>query len=343
MQGLVKAQTRIKKFIPHSGATGANQNHVLAGHSMPMLKPEGFDQLAHDTRNILSALRLYCDLLAEPGVLTETHSHYATELQAISDTAVRLVEGLAAPRRAGSRRAARAVKNPGSILEESASGEAAENSAPPELNGAAYKASPWKGDVGEGEVADDLGRQLLCARPLLAAIAGPGIELEIESLPCEGRTRLSREDLIRVLLNLVRNASEAMPEGGKLRITAQYGDGLSFLHSGQIPDARPRSVVIAVQDSGPGIPEGLRELIFSAGFTTRETVQNWPGVQHRGLGLSIVCGLIAAAGGKVCVSSGSTRGARFELELPITYGTYEITGTPALVADSGAKGCIECQ
>ena len=106
-------------------------------------------------------------------------------------------------------------------------------------------------------------------RPLLAAIAGPRIELEIEALPCAGRSGLSSEDLTRVLLNLVRNASEAMPEGGKLRITAQYGDGLSFVDVGQVPDASPRSVVITVEDSGPGIPEELRERVFTAGFTTR--------------------------------------------------------------------------
>jgi len=131
--------------------------------------------------------------------------------------------------------------------------------------------------------------------------------------------------------------------GGKLRITAQYGDGLSFLDPGLIPDAHPRSVVIAVQDNGPGIPEGAREQVFSAGFTTRETAPNWPGVQHRGLGLSIVRGLIEAAGGTARACSSSNCGARFELELPITYGTYEIARTSGLMDDSGTKGCIECQ
>jgi len=179
-------------------------------------------------------------------------------------------------------------------------------------------------------------------RPLLAAIAGPRIELEIESLPCAGRSGLSSEELTRVLMNLVRNAAEAMPEGGKLRITAQYGDGLSFVDEEQVPDARPRSVVITVEDSGPGIPEDLREQVFAAGFTTRESAREWPGAQHRGHGLSIVRGLIEAAGGRASVSS-SSRGARIELELPITSGMYEITDNGGLVADAGAKGCIECR
>jgi signal transduction histidine kinase len=229
------------------------------------------------------------------------------------------------------------VKTPESIHDGGVSEEAAGNSALPESGSTAYAAYPWLG-IG----AYDLGLELLGMRPLLAAIAGPRIELEIESLPCGGPTRLSKEDLIRVLLNLVRNASEAMPEGGKLRITAQYGDGLSFLDPGQVPDALPCSVVIAVQDNGPGIPESAREQIFSAGFTTRETDRSWPGVRHRGLGLTIVRDLIEAAGGRVRVSS-SSHGARFELELPITYGMYEITNTSGLMADSEVKGCIECQ
>jgi signal transduction histidine kinase len=99
--------------------------------------------------------------------------------------------------------------------------------------------------------------------------------------------------------------------------------------------------VIIVEDTGPGIPDDLREEIFKAGFTTREKRGNWPEVPHNGLGLTIVRSLIEAAGGTVHASSSPAGGARFELELPITSGMYEILDTGILVADSSEKGCIE--
>jgi signal transduction histidine kinase len=329
MQGLAKAPLRIKKFVPHRDEESGDRVSAKAGLAMPSLKPESFDQLAHDARNVLSALKLYCDLLAEPGVLTEKHGHYAQELQAISETAVRLVEGLSLPRRAEA-----SGQSPQEPAEISARG-VVQNGERPELFDKAY--------TGDGEGIADLGHAILEMRPLLVAIAGPHLQVEIETLPCAGRCPLSGEDLIRVLLNLVTNASDAMPDGGRLRITAQYGGGFSFLEPERTPDAQPRSVVIAVEDNGPGIPDAWRERVFSSGFTTRETRRGWPAVQHRGMGLSIVRGLVEAAGGRVQISSRSGLGARFELELPVTYGMYEITHTSGMSADSGAKGCIECQ
>ncbi len=329
MQGLAKAPLRIKKFVPHLDEENGNRASAKVGLAIPSLRPESFDQLAHDARNVLSALKLYCDLLAEPGVLTEKHEHYAQELQAISETAVRLVEGLATPRRTEA-----SGQSPQEPAELSAQG-VVQNGGHPELFNKAY--------TGDGEGIADLGHAILEMRPLLVAIAGPHLQVEIETLPCPGRCPLSGEDLIRVLLNLVTNASEAMPCGGRLRITAQYGDGFSFLDPEKFSDAHPRSVVIDVEDNGPGIPDDWRERVFSSGFTTRETRRSWPAVQHRGMGLSIVRGLIEAAGGTVKISSHSGPGARFELELPVTYGMYEITHTSGMTTDSGAKGCIECQ
>ena len=318
MQALAKSPTRMNKFVPHSSDAISNRSS-----STPILKPERFDQLAHDARNVLSALKLYCELLAEPGVLTSDHGHYAQELQAVTETASRLVERLSAPRRILSRRRISKGKTPPFFHSASAAISAL--------------GEPWL-----GETADDLGMELRNMRPLLAAIAGPRINLEIETMPCGGRTWLSKEDLTRVMLNLARNAAEAMPDGGKLRITAQYGDGLSFIEAGRNPDARTHSVVITIEDSGPGIPDDLREEIFKAGFTTREKQTKWPQIHHSGLGLTIVRSLIEAAGGTVHASSSPAGGARFELELPITSGMYEILDTSTLVADSIEKGCIEC-
>ena len=156
-------------------------------------------------------------------------------------------------------------------------------------------------------------------------------------MPCGGRSRISREDLTRVMLNLVRNASEAMPDGGRVRITAQYGEGLSFLKPELAPNGCSRTVMIAVEDSGSGIPEELRDEIFVPGFTTRQTAASWPEQPHRGLGLSIVRGLVEGAGGTARARSAAGGGARFELELPVTSGMYEMANTGRLVADSAGK------
>ena len=321
MQGLVKTQARIGKFIPHSTGVVVDRSNPQLESSIPILKTEPFDQLAHDARNVLSAMKLYCELLAEPGVLSASCTHYAQELQAVSDTASQLLERLAAPRRARSRPGAVAAERRNLPHDATPAGSSAE------LN---------------PDQDSDLGAELAAMRPLLAGIAGPRIALEIETLPCPGWTRLSKEDLTRVMLNLVRNAAEAMPRGGRVRITAQYGDGLSFLDGALIPEDHPRSVLIAIEDSGPGILAEHRDRIFAAGFTTRETASGWPAIQHRGLGLTIVRDLVEEAGGSVrtCPSPGG--GGRFELELPVTSGTYGIADPSGLVADSTKKGCIEC-
>jgi len=334
MQGLAKAQARVSKFVPHTPVPGPAVVDAKEGSAAPRnagrrlaptLKPEGFDQLAHDARNVLSALKLYCELLAEPGVLTAGNGHYAQELEAISETAAKLVERLAAPRR--------------SVLHESGPGSALRGIAGREseaVTGDGFVAADLSG-AWPADAVEDLGQALFEMRPLLAGIAGPRVELEIAAMPCSGRSRLSKEDLTRVMLNLVRNASEAMSQGGRLRITAQYGRGLSFLDPGLIPDGCPRTVVIAVEDTGPGVPKEIEQEIFSPGFTTREDAAIWPQQPHRGLGLSIVRSLLEAAGGTAGVCPGTGNGARFELELPVTSGMYEITNTVRLVADAAGS------
>ena len=56
---------------------------------------ESLGELAHDARNMVTALSLYCDLLEEPGVLSARHRHYGNELRLVADASRRLVEKLA--------------------------------------------------------------------------------------------------------------------------------------------------------------------------------------------------------------------------------------------------------
>lgn len=181
--GLIKAPARIKKFVPHSPVPSSGVAGVKQRRSAPTPRTESFDQLANDARNILSALKLYCELLAEPSVLTPGNRHYAQELEAISATALKLVERISAPRRArlepGRAPTARRIswRQADVISEET------------DANGAADLSGHWPA-VG----VDDLGREILEMRPLLAAIAGPRVQLEIAAMPCGGRCRLSRED-----------------------------------------------------------------------------------------------------------------------------------------------------
>ncbi len=209
--------------------------------------------IAHDARNVAAALELCCDLLAQPGVLSEGHQDFAKELRAVASTSCVLVEQLTA----------------------------FTASDVPQARGA-EKASVFSSPI------DDLAAAVQQLERPLAALAGPKIHLEMECLSCFGGVRLSHEDLTRILINLTRNAAEAMPQGGRIRVTVQQGDGGSFL-DGELPSG---TVLFCVQDSGPGVPRDQIGRIFDAGFTTKKRNE-----ANRGLGLSIVRRLAEAAGG----------------------------------------------
>ena len=273
-------------------------------------RKEPLAAIAHDTRNVVAALRLYCDLLAEPGVLSEGHQHYAAELQAIAAASSGLVEQLAA------------------LGLPSQSGVSPASATPP------VKMS------GASAYIDDLTLAVRRLEGPLATMAGEKIDLHVETLPCPGRVRLSQESLTRILINLTRNAAEAMQQGGCIRITLQQGDGGNFLDHRKVLAQTPRTVLLCVQDSGPGVPERQMPHLFDAGFTTKGSDDAaHPASAHRGLGLSIVRHLAESAGGCVRAISVAGRGARFEVELPLIFRTRSNNG---FVADFTERANIEC-
>jgi two-component system C4-dicarboxylate transport sensor histidine kinase DctB len=103
--------------------------------------------------------------------------------------------------------------------------------------------------------------------------------------------------LEQVILNLLTNARDALHSAPVRRIamTTMVSNG---------------SVVVAVEDSGPGIAPGLEQRIFDPFFTTKE-------VGHgTGLGLSITYGIIGEHAGEIAVSNVPGAGARFTIRLP---------------------------
>lgn len=101
--------------------------------------------------------------------------------------------------------------------------------------------------------------------------------------------------LEQALGNVLRNAVQAMPEGGMLRVSTRLGE-------------RPNSVVARIQDSGPGIQGGDPDAVFRPFYTTK------PG--GTGLGLALAQRIIEAHGGRITARNGPECGAVFEITLP---------------------------
>ena len=116
--------------------------------------------------------------------------------------------------------------------------------------------------------------------------------------------------LHQVLMNLVVNARDAMPKGGKLTIKAENFE-IDPCYAALHLDAQPGSyVLITVADTGVGIPPAIIDRIFEPFFTTKEVGQG------TGLGLSTVIGIVHSHGGFVDVASEIKEGTQFKVFLP---------------------------
>ena len=121
---------------------------------------------------------------------------------------------------------------------------------------------------------------------------------------------LDRNQIEQVLLNLVMNASDALPDGGTVTVETSV---MTVDESSPTVSMPPgRYVVLAVEDGGTGMTADVRERMFEPFFTTKAT--------GSGLGLSVVHGIVRRAGGHVLVDSAVGRGSTLRVVLPASGG-----------------------
>ena len=264
--------------------------------------PESDAALLHDARSMVTALDLYCDLLAEPGVLHPAFQHYAEELRLIAASSRRLLSRL--------------DRDQPEPLVLSEAGRREDSVAPSSAPGPRLVVStPARQRFALREPIQSLADELMAIRNLLAALAGPAITLGLSLDGGYRGIRMASDDLTRLMVNLIRNSTDAMPEGGHIQITLrEHADRLR----------------LTVTDSGCGLPEGDCEAVFAPGYTTHLDLAQEGGSEeaaHRGMGLAIARSLVAAAGGSIRAANRpgaladadeeASTGAVFEMEFPL--------------------------
>jgi signal transduction histidine kinase len=149
-------------------------------------------------------------------------------------------------------------------------------------------------------------------RNLLVRLIGDNIELKLRLDPALSLVKMDPVNAQQVLLNLVLNARDALPDGGQ--ISVETGSCKMQILSGKGESNAPNTclpcALFAVEDNGTGMDESVRAHLFEPFFTTKAG-------KGTGIGLATVQDVVSSNGGLIHVRSELRRGTRISVLLPI--------------------------
>ncbi len=157
----------------------------------------------------------------------------------------------------------------------------------------------------------DLNEILAGMGKLLDRVIGEDIDLRTRTLPDLKRVKVDPGQIEQVIMNLVVNARDAMPQGGELTLETANVDldaGYAAAHPGVSPGPH---VMLVVSDTGSGMSEATQARAFEPFFTTKEQGKG------TGLGLSTVFGIVEQSGGSLALQSAPGEGSTFRLYFPV--------------------------
>jgi CheY-like chemotaxis protein len=173
---------------------------------------------------------------------------------------------------------------------------------------------------------------------LLDRIIGEDIRIDVHLSPDVGTIRADPIHIDQVIMNLVVNARDAMPQGGRVTVETARAV-LDENYTGRHLGVRPGTyAMLAVSDTGTSMTAETKSRLFEPFFTTKEAGKG------TGLGLSIVYGIVKQSGGEIMVYSEEGRGTTFKVYLPVIEQPQEPADTETVLAGlRGSETVLLCE
>ena len=183
------------------------------------------------------------------------------------------------------------------------------------------------------ETADvvDLNAVVIAVAAMVEGAIGPAIELDVRCAPDAGRVRVARAEIEQVIVNLVVNARDAMPDGGRLTIETRPLT-VAAGHARRVSDLPPGTwALLVVTDTGRGMEPAVAARLFEPYFTTKTG-------SGTGLGLATAKAIIRRHGGSIAVETAAGAGSAFRVALPTIAETPRMdTGAAAATPLEGSE------
>jgi len=156
----------------------------------------------------------------------------------------------------------------------------------------------------------DVNEILTSVNSILTRVVGEDVELRMQLGTGLGSVRVDRSQVEQVIMNLVVNARDAMPDGGRISIRTEAVELDEELAGSRLEVSPGPYVMLSVSDTGSGMDKETQARIFEPFFTTKELGKG------TGLGLSTAFGIVKQSGGSIWLYSEPGAGTTFKIYLP---------------------------